>query len=163
MNAQAALVAKMFYWSAALVGVPSVLGFVGFGILSLVLWFQRPNANSTDGAKVSDSLVNVVVVMAGWVGKVLGALLGVAEGLIQILTVVCLVGTVFAGLLFLTARGIAVNATWARIVGSLLMGVLLLISGLASLSAGGGVLRLIPLLLLILSGYSLWLMWRGFA
>lgn len=101
--------------------------------------------------------------MAGWVGKVLGAILGVAEGLIQILTVVSLVGTIFAGLLFLTARGIEVNATWARVVGSLLMGVLLLISGLATLTAGGGLLRLVPLMLLIMSGYSLWLMWRGFA
>ncbi len=163
MNAQAALVARMFYGSAALVGVPSVLGFVGFGILSLVLWFQKPTSDSTAGAKVSDSLVNVVVIMAGWVGKVLGAILGVAEGLIQILTVVSLVGTIFAGLLFLTARGIEVNATWARVVGSLLMGMLLLISGLATLSAGGGLLRLVPMMLLLMSGYSLWLMWRGFA
>jgi len=162
MSAEAGLLVRLFYWSALAVGVPSVAGVGVFGSLSLMLWWQRPGPSGTE-AKVSESLVNVLVVMVGWVVKVLGAVFGALEGVVRVLTVVSLAGVLFAGLLYVTGRGLALNSMWARAVGSVLMLIILMVSTLGSLTGALGVFRMLPLLMLLLSSYSLWLIWRGLA
>jgi len=163
MTDQALLLVNAFRWSAVALGVPSMLGTVGFGLLSLVMWWQRTSSNTGTDAKVSDSLVNVLVVAAGWVAKVLGALIGLAEGLIRIAAIGSLCGLVFAGLLWVTSRGLAVNAVWARGLAGVLLLFILLMGFIACVSSVGGLVRLGGLGLAMLSGYSIWMIWRGFA
>jgi hypothetical protein len=162
MSEQAMWLVGAFRWGALVLGVPSLAGTVGFGLLSLLMWWQRPDpkaANGTD-AKVSESLVNVVVVMAGWAAKALGALTGLVEVFVQLAALASLGGLLFAGLLFWTSRGLAGHALWARGVAGLLMIVFLLVGCLVGLSSGFGPFRLVGVGMVLLAGYSLWVIWR---
>lgn len=163
MSEAGAWLVRAFWWSALAVGIPSALGTAGFGLASLVLWWQRPEAGSGTEAKVSDSLVNVVVVMAGWLGKLLGGLLGMAEGLLRIATVVSAAGLVFAALLYLTSRGLAVNAVWARMLAGVLLLGLLAGGLLGSLTQGAGWFRFGGLGVAGASAAAMWTLWRGLA
>jgi hypothetical protein len=160
MDTNLAAVARGFYVVAALLGVPSALGTVGFSVLSLLAWWQRPAPSAAADPKASESLVNVVVVMAGWMGRILSGLLGLAEGLFHIMAALSLAGLGLAALIFFTGRGLENGAVWARLAGSVLLGFLLLAGALAALSSGLGLLRLPALALTILFGYSIWLIWR---
>jgi|GEM_PF-2122757 len=161
METEGLLVAKLFYWTSLLVGVPSTIGAVFFGGFSLLLWFEKPVTNTSADAKVSDSLVNVIVVMAGFAVKALTLFGDIVEGFIRGLAVVSFCGIVFAGMLYLTGRGLAGDAMWAKVVGSGLMLLMLSLSALGTLTPVLGPFRVVPMLLLGLSVYSLWMIWRG--
>lgn len=163
METQSLLVVKLFYWSSLLVGLPSMIGSVFFGGYALLLSMQKPVTNTSANAKVSDSLVNVIVQMAGFAGKVLSVFGDIVEGIIRGLAFASFCGLVFAGMIFLTGRGLAGNAMWAKVVGSGLMLVMLLVSGLGSLTPAFGLIRLLSFVLFGLSGYSIWMIWRGVA
>lgn len=155
--------AKLFYWTSLLVGVPSMISAVFFGGFSLLLRFEKPVTNTSADAKVWDSLVNVIVVMAGFAVKALTLFGDIVEGFIRGLAVASICGIVFAGMLYLTGRGLAGDAMWAKVVGSGLMVLMLLLSALGILTPVLGPFRVVPLLLLGLSVYSLWMIWRGIA
>ncbi len=163
METQGLLVVKLFYWVSLLVGIPSMIGSAFFGGFSLLLWLQKPVTNTSADAKVSDSLVNVIVVMAGIAGKVLSLFGDIVEGFVRGLAIASFCGIVFAGMLYLTGRGLAGNAMWAKLAGSALMVLLVAISGLGTLTPVLGPFRVLSLLLLGLSLYSLWIIWRGVA
>ena len=95
METQSLLVVKLFYWSSLLVGLPSMIGSVFFGGYALLLSMQKPVTNTSADAKVSDSLVNVIVVMAGFAGKVLTVFGDIVEGIIRGLAVASFCGMVF--------------------------------------------------------------------
>lgn len=67
-------------------------------------------------------------------------------------------GVTFAGLLFLTARGLETQETWARTSAGVICGVFLLMSAFASL-ATRGIIRFGPLLVLAGSGRAIWILW----
>ena len=163
MEAQGLFVARLFSWTALAVAVPSMAGTLYFGGCALLMWMQKPVVNTSVDAKVSDSLVNVVVQLAGFAGKVLTVFGGLVEGIIRGLALASFCGLVFAGMLYLTGRGLAGNAMWAKVVGSGLMLLIVLVSGLGTLTPAIGLARLLMFLLLGSSCYSLWLIWRGLA
>ncbi len=161
MEAQGLFVARLFSWTALVVGVPSMVATLYFGGCALLLWMQKPVVNTSVDAKASDSLVNVVVQLAGFAGKALTVFGGLVEGIIQGLAIASFSCLVFAGMLYLTGRGLAADAMWAKVVGSGLMLILLLVSGLGTMTLTLGLSRVVPLMLLVLSIYTLWAIWRG--
>jgi hypothetical protein len=163
MEAQGLFVARLFSWTALAVAVPSMVGTLYFGGCALLMWMQKPVVNSSVDAKVSDSLVNVVVQLAGFAGKVLTVFGGLVEGIIRGLALASFSCLVFAGMLYLTGRGLAGNALWAKVVGSGLMLVMMIVAGFGSLMSEFGPYRLVPLMFLVLGMYSLWMIWRGVA
>lgn len=162
MNEQGPMLVNAFRIGSLVVGIPSAAGSIGFGLLSVILWIQRPEPVSSS-AKVSESLVNVIVVMAGWFAKVIAGILGLVEGLVHIAAAVSFGGVLLAALLFVTSRGLAVNALWARGVAGLMLLVALLAGALLMLTVGAGLFRLVGLAVTAFSGYAIWLLWRGIA
>lgn len=100
MEANVALVARGFYVVAVMLGLPSALGTLVFSVLSLLAWWQRPAPGAAVDPKASESLVNVVVVMASWMGRILSGLLGLAEGLLHVMAAVSVAGLAVAALIF---------------------------------------------------------------
>lgn len=154
-------VSKLFYCLSAAVGLPSLLGTLLFGVLSFLAWWQRPAPVGNGDAKVSESLVNVIVAMANGAAQVLSKLLGFAEGLLHLLTGLSLAGLALAAFLLLIGRGLDTGAVWARLAASAFLLLSILVSLLCTLSAGLGSWRLLALTLLLGSGYALWITWRG--
>jgi hypothetical protein len=161
VEANVALVARGFYVVAALLGLPSAFGTLVFSLLSLLAWWQRPAPGAPADPKASESLVNVVVVLANWMGRILSGLLGLAEGLIHVMAAVSVAGLGLAALVFFTGRGLEHGALWARLAASVFLILFLLVSALSALSSGLGLLRLPALGLAVLFGVAIWLIWRA--
>lgn len=154
---------RMFWWAAMVMGVASGLGTTVFGLLSIAMWVGRPAPTSPGDPRMSESLVGLMVLAAGWVVKVLGAILGLVEGLMRFATALSFCGLLFAAVLWWISRGLAEQALWAKIVASGMLAVGVLVGGLLSLSAGAGLFRLGGVGVAGFCGYAIWLAWKGVA
>lgn len=144
---------RVFWWASLVVGVPSGAATLGFGGMSLYMWLQRPGP--TRSGVTGSSLVDVVVGLAELLGKGLVLLGSMVEGVLHFLTAVSVAGLMLAGVLYLTSRGLAVGAWWGKGMATAFVLLVVIVGGLAGLTAGAGLLRPVGLGLAGLGIYTL--------
>ena len=163
MNPSLVTVANSFYLVAAVVGAPSLVATLLYAVFRLRLWATPlPAASSLDGVKNPDAILLVIGGMARSIGAVAGAIGSLGQVVFGIIAAVAVAGLIFSVAAFFTGRGLHAHQDWARTLGGVLMGGLLLVS-LLSLVALRGPLFLLALGLFAASGYALLGLWRGFA
>lgn len=162
MNSPLISLANACYFAAALVALPSMVVVTLYAVVRIRLWLA-PTASSDVLAGVQNP--DAILLMLGGFARGLDALVGAmarfGQFALGILAALAAAGLVLALTLFLTGRGLHAQEAWARGLGGVLAGGLLLLSLLAFLSLRGP-LALVAAAVTAASGYALVLLWRGF-
>ncbi len=88
------------------------------------------------------------------------AILG--EAVFKMLFLSCSAALVLAIVVYFTGRGLSVGAVWARLLCGCVFSVMLLIGGLAVLTADAAGVRPVGAAVMALGGYGIWILVTGF-
>jgi hypothetical protein len=159
-----AILANAFYGWAALLGIPSLLGTLYFGFVSLQLYLATPTPRPVAPVEASNSALALLDLATRTISGIFGFLGAVGDAVARGLAVASILMLCVSATLYFIGRGLYAHAGWARGAAGLVLFVLLCVALLMALSAGPkGLSSLIGLLLAFCSGWGLWTLWRGFA
>lgn len=154
-----ASLASLFKIGGALVGLPSIVVLVLYGLHTL----RRRLATPTPEANFGENPDGVLLVLQGMT-KVIGTAAEVAGSIAQIVfdaaTIAAGAGLVLAIVCWVTGRGLQVDATWARVSASLVLLLATLVALVLALSLRG-VARLPMFALVVFGAMALHALWGG--
>jgi hypothetical protein len=154
------LVATFLHGASLTLGIPSFIGFVFLAWESARLHMIKVPAES---GRSGNQLIDLLVAGVQTFGKVFGLLGEAAQWFLTLLAGVSLLSTLFAVMLFFTARGLQSGRAWARALGILLALLPFLISLLMVLSTRRFMPMTFGMLIAAASGYVLWALCLRFA
>jgi hypothetical protein len=156
------MLAGLFTWAGAAVGVPSAVVLVLYGL-------QRAFAagggagDRGEGAGFGsnpDALLLMLKGLSTAIAAIAAAVGSVAQFVFNVLAMAAVAGLVVAALCWFTGRGLAAQAAWARVSAAAMLTLVLLPALLLALSAGSGV----RLTMVALAGFcllALHTLWAG--
>lgn len=154
------LLASVFTWAGAIVGAPSTVALVLYGLYRAVgAGGDRPA--STDFGSNPDAILLMLKGISTVIGSIASAVGSAAQFVFNAVAIAAVAGLVFAALCWFTGRGLAAQAAWARVSAGALLTVVLLPSLLLALSAGSG-LRLPMMVLAAFCLFALHTLWAGY-
>lgn len=162
MNPQLIHLGSAFYIAAGVLGVPAIVFLVIDGVRRLRAKLT-PKVDSSFPVKNPDAILLMLGGIIKGVGAIARVMGFVGSILANVLAVVSVGALGLSIILFLTARGLQAGETWARVVAGLLMSLVFLIAlaAIASSSTRRGFRWVIPLLILIVSGFAVRIVWNG--
>jgi hypothetical protein len=152
-------IATAFRLGGLIIGIPSAVAFVYFGIGAAQLLLFKPTI--TPSGKTGNLLVDLFVSGASVVGKVFQFFGGAMEWVLTALSVVSFAFLAVAVLLYFTGRGLHASRGGARAIGLLLSLMVLLISFMGITSFRRPVPLVLSVVTFALSTYVVWALgWR---
>ena len=158
-----ALLASLFTWAAALVGAPSTVVVVLYGLYRAVGAGGNAGdrATGTEFGSNPDAILLMLKGISTAIASIASAVGSAAQFVFNALAMVAVAGLVLAALCWFTGRGLAAQAAWARFSAGAMLTVVLLPSLLLALSAGSGV-RLPMVALAAFCLFALHTVWAGY-
>ena len=164
MNRHLLIIANGFRTVGFLLGVPSLLVCLWLTALKVQLFLVKPDKSQTGSDAINigrDGIVGIITAGATVLAKgfeFMGDVAGWIAGVVDVAAFLLTLAGVF---LFFTGRGLALHATWARIVAGFVASVFLIVSyfTMTALQRGAAVFALIPIGISI---YMLWVLIRRF-
>jgi hypothetical protein len=160
MNRHLLIVAGGFYVAASAIALPALPGFLYFGLGAVRLRMLTP-APSTAASTSPDAMIGMIEMFARILGSLFRFAGAAGQWMMTALAALFFLALLVAGTLFFTGRGLQVHAGWARVLATLLLSGMLLVSlgGMLSLRRG-----LFPALAPMAAAciYAIWVMLRRF-
>ncbi|MFG6428772.1 hypothetical protein [Roseateles sp. LYH14W] len=136
-----AMLASLFTWAGGLLGAPSTVVLVLYGLYRAVGAGGDASERAAGAGFGSnpDALLLMLKGISTAIASIAGAVGSVAQWMFNVVAMVAVAGLVVATLCWFTGRGLAAQAAWARVSAAAMLTLLLLPSLLLALSAGSGV------------------------
>ncbi|WP_156391802.1 MULTISPECIES: hypothetical protein [unclassified Roseateles] len=157
-----AMLASLFTWAGALVGAPSTVVLVLYGLYRAVGAGGDASERATGAGFGSnpDAILLMLKGVSTVIASIASAVGSAAQFVFNVLAMAAVAGLVVAALCWFTGRGLAAQAAWARVSAGAMF-TLLLPSLLLALSAGSG-LRLPMVALAVFCLLALHTLWAGY-
>jgi len=157
------MLASLFTWAGALVGAPSTVVLVLYGLYRAVGAGRDASdrATSAEFGSNPDAILLMLKGVSTVIASIASAVGSAAQFVFNVLATVAVAGLVVATLCWFTGRGLAAQAAWARVGAGAMLTLVLLPSLLLALSVGSGV-RLSMVALTAFCLFALHTVWAGY-
>lgn len=157
------MLASLFTWAGVLVGAPSTVVLVLYGLHRAVGAGGDASDRATGAGFGSnpDAILLMLKGVSTVIASIASAVGSAAQFVFNVLALVAVAGLVVATLCWFTGRGLAAQAAWARVIAGVMLTLVLLPSLLLALSAGSGV-RLSMVALAAFCLFALLTVWAGY-